>query len=55
MTSILNAGRASSQAERNAVAQAAAWFDRRIGPVTGTGNHVAPAHWRDSGDAGQFD
>jgi hypothetical protein len=55
LVGILNAGRASPEAERQAVAQAALWFDRRIGPVTGTVNHVARANWRYSGDARQFD
>ena len=55
LAGILNAGRASAEAERQAVAQAALWFDRRIGPAIGTVNHVARANWRYSGDARQFD
>jgi hypothetical protein len=55
LAAILQSGRASADAERQAVARAALWFDRRIGPVTGTVNHVARANWRYSGDPHQFD
>lgn len=49
-------GRSSAEAERRAIAAAAAWFDRRVAPVAGTQNHVARAGSHYSFDsAGQFD
>ena len=55
LTQILAAGRASPAAERKAVAAAGAWFDRRVGPVAGTQNHVARAGARYMYDIHQFD
>ena len=55
LTEILAKGRASPQAERDAVAQAVAWFDRRVGPLAGTTTRVALADFRHLGDAHQFD
>jgi uncharacterized membrane protein len=55
LTQILAAGRASPAAERKAVAAAGAWFDRRVGPVAGTANHVARAGAKYMYDTHQFD
>ena len=52
---ILAAGRSSPGAERKAVAAAGAWFDRRVGPVAGTQNHVARAGAKYMYDVRQFD
>src|SRR5262249_17241957 len=43
LAQLLAAGRPSAAAERKAVAAAGAWFDRRVGPLAGTVNHVARA------------
>jgi hypothetical protein len=43
LASLLAPGRASAEAERRAVAAAGAWFDRRIGPASGTTHRVARA------------
>ena len=43
LSSLLAPGRASADAERKAVAAAAAWFDRRVGPEAGTTRRVARA------------
>jgi hypothetical protein len=55
LTQILAAGRASATAERKAVAAAGAWFDKRVGPVAGTQNHVARAGAKYMYDIHQFD
>jgi hypothetical protein len=55
LTQILAAGRASPAAERKAIATVGAWFDRRIGPVSGTQNHVARAGAKYMYDVHQFD
>ena len=55
LTQILAAGRASAAAERKAVAAAGAWFDKRVGPVAGTQNHVARAGAKYMYDIHQFD
>ena len=55
LTQILAAGRASAAAERKAVAAAGAWFDKRVGPVAGTQNHVARAGAKYMYDVHQFD
>ncbi len=55
LTQILAAGRASAAAERKAVAAAGGWFDRRVGPVAGTQNHVARAGAKYMYDIHQFD
>ena len=52
---ILAAGKASPAAERQAVAAAWAWFDRRIAPAAGTRNHVASAGVKYMYDTHQFD
>jgi len=55
LTQFLAAGKASPKAERKAVAAAGAWFDRRIGPITNTKNHVARAGMKYMWDIHQFD
>jgi hypothetical protein len=55
LTQFLAAGRASADAERKAVATAGAWFDKRVGPIAGTANHVARAGAKYMFDARQFD
>jgi hypothetical protein len=55
LAAILASGKASPAAERQAVAKAVAWFDRRVGPVIGTSKRVARADFRSGDDAGNFD
>ncbi len=55
LAQFLAAGRASAAAERKAVATAGAWFDKRVGPVAGTANHVARAGMKYMFDTHQFD
>jgi hypothetical protein len=55
LAQFLAAGRASAAAERKAVAAAGAWFDKRVGPVAGTANHVARAGMKYMYDVHQFD
>ena len=55
LAQFLAAGRGSAEAERRAVATAGAWFDRRVGPVAGTANHVARAGMKYMFDTHQFD
>jgi hypothetical protein len=55
LAQFLAAGRASAEAERRAVATAGAWFDKRVGPVAGTANHVARAGMKYMFDTHQFD
>jgi hypothetical protein len=45
----------SAKAERDAVAHAVAWFDRRVGPVIGTNHRVANADIRTLDAAHNFD
>jgi hypothetical protein len=52
---LLAVGRSSPEAERKAVAAAGAWFDKRVGPVAGTQNHVARAGAKYMWDVHQFD
>jgi hypothetical protein len=49
------AGGSSAEAERKAVQQAVAWFDRRIGPVIGTDSRIAYADFRYFDDKHNFD
>jgi hypothetical protein len=44
LTIMLTAGKASAMAERKAIGNAGAWFDRRFGPVAGTVGHVSRAN-----------
>lgn len=56
LVQMLRAGQASPASERRAIAVAVAWFDRRVGPATGTQHHVARAGLAQMSDAGsQFD
>jgi hypothetical protein len=55
LAGMLAAGKASPAAERRAIAQAGAWFDRRIAPAAGTRHHVARAGMSYMFDKGQFD
>ena len=55
LAQVLAAGRSSPEAERKAVAAAGAWFDKRVGPVAGTQNHVARAGAKYMYDVHQFD
>lgn len=55
LAGMLAAGKASAAAERKAIGNAGAWFDRRIGPVAGTKGHVARAGAGHMFDKGQFD
>src|SRR5262245_33635449 len=55
LAQFLAAGRSSPTAERRAVAMAGAWFDKRVGPMAGTANHVARAGMKYMYDVHQFD
>lgn len=55
ITKLMRPGRASPEAERAAVGQVMAWFDRRVGPQIGSAGHVAQAGFSYSGERGQFD
>jgi len=56
LTQFLAAGRASAEAERKAVAQAVAWFQRRVAPEAGTASARAYATGPlDAQQASQFD
>jgi hypothetical protein len=55
LTDLLAAGRASAEAERKAVQQAVVWFDRRVGPITGTSRRIAYANGISSTAAYNFD
>jgi len=55
LTEILAAGRASPEAERIALAQAVVWFDRRVGPVTGTTGRIARASGLNGGETNNYD
>jgi hypothetical protein len=56
LTGILAQGRASPAAERKAVAQAIAWFGRRVGPEAGTTKAIGRPNARYiGGDPGQLD
>jgi hypothetical protein len=55
LAQLLAAGKSSAEAERKAVAAAGAWFDRRVGPVAGTVDHVARAGMKYMNDIQQFD
>jgi hypothetical protein len=55
LAQIMAGGKASPAAERQAVAGAWAWFDRRIAASAGTRNHVAAAGAEYMFDSRQFD
>jgi hypothetical protein len=52
---IMSRGTVSPRAERDAVANAVAWFQRRVAPEAGTAKAVARAGPRLSGQPSQFD
>jgi hypothetical protein len=52
---IVARGRASPQAERQAIQRAFVWFDRRVGSEVGTSRRVANADIRTFDDAHNFD
>jgi hypothetical protein len=56
MAAIMASGSASAEAERAAIGRTEAWFERRIGPITGTAERVARAGPLISGafNRGQF-
>jgi hypothetical protein len=54
LAELLAPGRSSAAAERAAVAAAAAWFDRRVGPASGTTHRIARAGATQQGP-GQMD
>jgi hypothetical protein len=54
LAQLLAPGRSSAAAERAAVAAAAAWFDRRVGPAAGTTHRIARAGATQQGP-GQMD
>jgi hypothetical protein len=54
LTQLLAPGRSSPAAERQAIASAVAWFDRRVGPVAGV-RRVARASIGQMGDPSQED
>ncbi|MBS0248873.1 MAG: hypothetical protein JSR61_19825 [Proteobacteria bacterium] len=55
LTRLMAAGHGSAANEREAVAAAGAWFDRRIAQVAGTAGHVARANRAYMYDKRQFD
>src|SRR5512135_345567 len=55
LTQLMAAGKASSAAERAAIAKAGAWFDKRVGPEAGTQHHVARAGAKYMYDTRQLD
>lgn len=55
LAGMLAAGKASAAAERKAIGNAGAWFDRRIAPLAGTISHIARAGMDQMFDKGQFD
>jgi hypothetical protein len=57
MAAIMALGAASAEAERAAIGRTEAWFERRIGPITGTAQRVARASPLTTGafNRGQFD
>jgi len=57
LAALMAPGRASAEAERHAIAQTEAWFEKRVAPQTGTAHAKARASvgWGVGGDPGQFD
>jgi hypothetical protein len=57
LAALMSAGRASADAERRALAQTEAWFEKRIAPEAGTAHAKARASvgWGVGGDPSQFD
>jgi hypothetical protein len=56
LAQLMLAGRTSPAAERKSIAQAVAWFGRRVGPEAGTTKAIARPNLKfPGGDPGQFD
>jgi hypothetical protein len=57
LAALMAPGRASADAERRAIAQTEAWFEKRVAPQTGTAHAKARASvgWGVGGDPAQFD
>ena len=57
LAGLMAPGRASADAERRAIAQTEAWFEKRVAPQTGTAHAKARASvgWGVGGDPSQFD
>ncbi|HEY1541127.1 MAG TPA: hypothetical protein VGG01_01855 [Xanthobacteraceae bacterium] len=57
LSALMGSGRVSADAERRAVAQTEAWFEKRVAPQTGTAHAKARASvgWGIGGDPAQFD
>jgi len=55
LTDILNKGKGSAEAERQAVRQAVQWLDRRMGPILNTTKRVARADFRHRDDDRNYD
>lgn len=57
LAALMAPGRASAEAERRAIAQTEAWFERHVAPQTGTAHAKARASvgWGVGGDPAQFD
>jgi len=57
LAALMAPGHASADAERRAVAQTEAWFEKRVAPQTGTAHAKARASvgWGIGGDPAQFD
>jgi hypothetical protein len=55
LRSILTQGKQSAQGEMNAIANAVAWFEQRIGPIAGTTRRTARAGPDQAGEPGEAD
>ena len=57
LAALMAPGRASAEAERRAIAQTEAWFEKRVAPQAGTAHAKARASvgWGVGGDPAQFD
>ncbi len=55
LATLVAAGKASPAAKRRAIAGAAQWLDRRIGPLAGTTNRMARAGAAEGREGGQMD
>ena len=57
LSALMAPGRASAEAERRAIAQTEAWFEKHVAPQTGTAHAKARASvgWGVGGDPAQFD
>jgi hypothetical protein len=55
LSALLAPGKKSAEAERSALANAVAWFDRRVGPEAGTTKRIARAGAMTESGPGQMD